>query len=81
MSRTWKRLFLLGALASAAVWGFAREKSTSDEPVPVVGVRGLEKNDEKIDTSERDYAAIDRLGRIEITTTELQRFIKEGGLK
>ena len=55
--------------------------SSTNQPTHVTGIRGLEDPGAPVNTAARDYNAIDRLDKIQISDADLQRFIKEGGLK
>ncbi len=51
----------------------------SEDATPTIGVRGLDETTSG-DAEARDYAAIDRLEKIEPTSAELDAFKKEGQL-
>jgi len=55
--------------------------SSDNQATSVAGVRGLEETGGNVNTKARDYAAVDRLEKIQITDAELKQFINEGQLK
>lgn len=61
--------------------GVAALATAADEPTTVVGVRGLQETSEDINTSLRDYPAIDQLSAIRIKPEEVDQFIRDGGLQ
>lgn len=74
--------FLLISAVGCSVCAAWKELITgSNEPTPVAGVRGLDKSSGEIDTTARDYPAIDRLEKIKVSAQDLQAFAQEGGLR
>ena len=53
----------------------------NDQPTAVAGVRGLDEVQGQPLTTNHDYAAIDRLEKIQISAAELDKFIQEGSLR
>jgi hypothetical protein len=71
---------LVGMVAELAAPPIARaNEKAQDEPTPVVGIRGLDKDAAagKI-SSARDYAAIKRLENVKVSPEELEDFRKAG---
>jgi hypothetical protein len=54
--------------------------SSSDQSATVAGVRGLDEPGSQGSTDARDYAAVDRLEKVTVTSDDLQRFLREGKL-
>lgn len=58
-------------------------KATTDgsKPTTVAGVRGLEETGQDVDTTLRDYAALERIEKTVVTDRDVSAFVDEGGLK
>ena len=88
--KIWRFIAFL-AWISAASYCIAEEKSlwkhlgsqdsSSESSTPVVGVRGLEKSRAGKQTNARDFAALERLEKLEVKPEEIDTFLKEGRLK
>jgi len=78
-----ERVRLWGLLAGLLCLGpsaLSADDAPYDKPSTVAGTRGLNEPGDTVDTTARDDAAIDRLDKITITPSDLDRFIKEGHL-
>lgn len=69
-----------GWLGTIAKQALPSASAQDDKPATVAGTRGLNEPGDTVDTTARDDAAIDRLDKITITPSDLDRFIKEGHL-
>ena len=69
-----------GLLALASALNSLRADPYQPPPT-VAGIRGLEENTEEIDTTLRDYPAIDTLINFRLKREEVDTFVREGGLR
>ncbi len=60
--------------------GKALDSGSSRSATTVAGVRGLDEPGGPINTEARDYTAIDRLEKVQVTPEELRKFLAEGKL-
>jgi hypothetical protein len=59
-----------------------KSQPAAENPTPVLGVRGLDKNAAgESDTAARDYAALAPVESMKLTPEELRQFAKEGNLR